>query len=452
MKTKIYKNLVKKINIAFATAVFSVAINFNTQAQSVDSLLDKLVQKGILTVNEANELRQQSDQDFKNAFAAKTGLSEWVNSFKISGDVRGRYEGFYGDNDAFVQRDRFRYRARLMFQAMMLNNFEAGLRLTSSEAVGNFGGDPISGNTTFKGNASKKFLYIDLAYLKWNAINSGDWKLSTTVGKMENPFSYSDMVFDPDYTPEGFGLNLEYALSMNHKLKLNAGVFALDELSASTQDPYLAGAQLMWSAKWNDKIDSTLGFGLLSINNDEKLNDQKNIPDVNRGNYRNSGLSIYGFNPFIINGSVSYKLDKAPLYSGAFPVTLWGEYMNNPAAPSSADNYAWSVGLTLGKAGKKRTYELGYTYKWLGANSWFEEVVDSDFGAYYAGTSPSNPSGTGYFAGTNVKGHIIRFVYSPTDFLSLSAKLFLTELIDEPLTINRDSGMARFQVDMSLKF
>ncbi|MGC8743161.1 MAG: putative porin [Verrucomicrobiia bacterium] len=452
MKTKIYKNLVAKIEMVFVATVFSVAINHNINAQSVDSLLDKLVQKGILTVNEANELKEESDKDFRSAYAAKTGLSEWVNSFKIGGDIRGRYEGFYGDNPAFVQRDRFRYRARILFQAQMLNNFEAGLRLTSGEPVGSFGGDPISGNTTFRDNAAKKFLYVDLAYFKWNAINSGDWQLATTIGKMENPFAFSDMVFDGDWTPEGFGLSLQYKPMEKHALKLNAGVFVLDELSVSTQDPMMSGVQLLWSAKWNEKIDSTLGIGFLSINNDDKLNDNTEIPNVNRGNYRAGGLTRYGFNPIIANGSLSYKLDKFPYYSGAFPITVWGEYVNNPAAPSSADNYGWSAGVTFGKASKRNTYELSYTYKWLGANAWWEEVVDSDFGAYYAGTSLSNPSGTGYYSGTNIKGHIVKFGYSPTDFLALSAKVFFTDLIDQPVVANPKSGMTRLQIDMSLKF
>jgi polyhydroxyalkanoate synthesis regulator phasin len=42
--------------------------------QSVDALLDKLVDKGILTVKEANELKQESDKNFTSALQTKTGL------------------------------------------------------------------------------------------------------------------------------------------------------------------------------------------------------------------------------------------------------------------------------------------------------------------------------------------------------------------------------------------
>src|SRR5688500_10465735 len=54
----------------------------NGSAQSVDSLLDKLVDKGVLTVKEANDLREESDKDFTKAYAAKSGMSEWVSALK----------------------------------------------------------------------------------------------------------------------------------------------------------------------------------------------------------------------------------------------------------------------------------------------------------------------------------------------------------------------------------
>ena len=52
----------------------------NGQAQSVDSLLDKLVDKGVLTVTEAKELREEVDKDFDKAYSAKSGMPEWVTA------------------------------------------------------------------------------------------------------------------------------------------------------------------------------------------------------------------------------------------------------------------------------------------------------------------------------------------------------------------------------------
>lgn len=121
--------------------------------------------------------------------------------------------------------------------ATIKDNFEVGLRLTSSEPTGTVGGDPISGNTSFQDNASKKFIYLDMAYGKWSFINTKALTESITIGKMENPFVFSDMVFDGDYTPEGAGYNLTFRANDVHTLKLNAGAFVLDELGGDSKDP-----------------------------------------------------------------------------------------------------------------------------------------------------------------------------------------------------------------------
>src|SRR4029077_3125212 len=66
-------------------------------AQSSDALIDKLVDKGILTVKEANELREEADKNFTTAYSVKSGMPDWVQALKFSGDFRGRFEGIYTD-------------------------------------------------------------------------------------------------------------------------------------------------------------------------------------------------------------------------------------------------------------------------------------------------------------------------------------------------------------------
>src|SRR5580765_2454383 len=100
------KQNMKAVLLAAATGMMFAV---NGHAQSVDSLLDKLVDKGVLTVKEAQDLREESDKDFKKAYSAKSGMSEWVSAFKFNGDVRARYESFYFDNATPVDRQRFRY-------------------------------------------------------------------------------------------------------------------------------------------------------------------------------------------------------------------------------------------------------------------------------------------------------------------------------------------------------
>ena len=426
-------------------------------AQSVDSLLEKLVEKGILSQKEASDLRAENNRGIDKSFVTKTAMPDWVSALKFHGDFRGRYEGFFGENPAFVERNRFRYRMRFGVTADLLDDFEVGFRLTSSEHVGEFGGDPISGNASFADNGSKKFVFIDLAYAKWSPLHTEQWAGALTFGKMENPFVFpSTMIFDHDYTPEGIAAQVAYSFNGHHRLSLSAACFFLDELGASSRDPWLTGAQLRWDGKWSPHLASTLGVAGFLISNRENLTNG-NVPNGNRGNTRDAnGAPQFGFNPVYVDGGVTWTLDRFPLYHGAFPISVTGDYVNNPAAPR--DNQGYSVGFAFGKAGRKGTWELAYRWEELPGDAWFEEFPESDFGAFYlvqqanAGfISASNPTGAGYGAGTNIRGHAVKLSYSPYDFFTLGVTCFVTDLI-HPRPAGSASGMTRIQVDGVLKF
>jgi hypothetical protein len=76
----------KKTKLAlFAGAAALAALAPQVHAQSSDALIDKLVDKGILSSDEAKDLRDETDKDFKTAVAAKTGMPDWVTGYKLSG-------------------------------------------------------------------------------------------------------------------------------------------------------------------------------------------------------------------------------------------------------------------------------------------------------------------------------------------------------------------------------
>jgi hypothetical protein len=411
----------------------SMASSINVQAQSADALLKKLVEKGILTKNEADDLRKQSDQEFTKSFQVKTGLPDWVTSLKFNGDFRARYEGHYADNDNFVERHRFRYRLRFGVLATLKDDFDIGFRLASGDPVSGFSnnaGNPLSGSTTLQDNATRKFLYLDLAYARWNFVHSAEMAGSVTFGKMDQPFVFSHVVFDPDYNPEGLAANLAYHLSDQHTVKGTIGGFVLDELSASSHDPYLLGAQLRLDSKWTPKISTSLGFAALGIVRDESLNNS-NVPNVNRGNTRDAtGAPEADFEPIVVDASVTYMLDSFPLYAGPFPIKVGAEYMYNPGADDR--NQAFGPGINFGKTGKKGQWEFSYQYRYIGGDSWYEELPDDDFGAFYqvqqANAGFTSP-GAGFGGGTNLRGHVGKLYYSVTDSLLIGATYYRGDLI-----------------------
>ena len=104
----------KTLRLAVLLAIAgSATLGARLQAQSSDALIDKLVEKGILNVNEANQLREETDKDFNKAYSSKSGMPEWVTALKINGDFRGRVEHFNAEDPLFTSRTRFRYRARI---------------------------------------------------------------------------------------------------------------------------------------------------------------------------------------------------------------------------------------------------------------------------------------------------------------------------------------------------
>jgi hypothetical protein len=443
------------LQLSIAGTAASLAAMTGAHAQSADALLDKLVEKGILTDSEAKDLRDEADKGFTTAYQVKSGMPDWVTALKIGGDFRGRVEGFYAEPDVqYIDRTRFRYRLRLGVVANLKDDFEVGLRLASGDidnAAGTSSGtDPISTNQTFQNNGSKKGIFIDQAYARWSPLHANGWTGNLAFGKIENPFVFSDMVFDGDYTPEGGAIQLAYALNDVHSLKFNTGLFAVDEIGADSDDPFFAGAQIRWDATWNKHLATSAGVAALGLANEQGLGNAA-VPNINRGNTRTAGGALVNnYNPIVADASVTWTLESVPaalFYTGPFPIRLAADYMVNPAIDDR--NEAYSIGIMFGKSGKKKTWDVSYTYKYLEGDAWYEEMVDSDFGGFYQ-TAPAGGA-TGYQSGTNVKGHIARAAYSPTDSLTLSLKWFFTELID-PNPVDSDSSIQRMQVDALWKF
>jgi hypothetical protein len=443
----------QKLGAALLAAAAGMTFAMIGHAQSVDALLDKLVDKGVLTVKEASELREESDKDFTKAYSAKTGLPEWVTSLKFNGDLRLRYDRITAEDTAFEPRNRFRYRLRFGYTAILKDDWEVGIGLTSTEQTGkdSSAADPISNNQSFGDNASKKAIGLDKAYVKWTPVNDATWTFNSTIGKFDNPFVFpSTILFDKDYTPEGIALEAAFRPNDKHTLRALGAAFILDEIAVDTDDPYLFGGQLRWEAAWSPKWQSALGGALLSILNEQTLTNGA-IPNVGGGNTRvgPTGVLANSFTSIYADANLTYTFEHAPLYNAPFPITVGADYIHNLDADD--DNTGYSFGVVIGKAGKKRLWEINYRYTDFQADAWFEEFVESDFGANYK-YNTVNAGGSGYRSGTNVRGHWIKGTYNFYDSLSFSVAYFITDLIHNPPGVAYDSGAGRLFVEAVWKY
>ena len=446
----------------FAGATALMTLTSQSHAQSSDALIDKLVDKGILTSKEAQELREESDQDFTTAFQTKTGMPDWVSGYKLSGDFRGRFEEYSSPNPTFDERTRLRYRLRVGVVVSMKGNLETGFQLASGDPNGNFGGNPNSNTSTFQNNFAGKSVWINQAYGKWTPVNNDGWLVSATIGKMQNPFQFTPMAMDVDLTPEGAAMQAGYTINDQHSLMLIGAAYVLDEEQFSAQDPAMFGGQLIWNANWTQRLSTSLGLGGFVITSAQNLTSASgtsttvdgaagNVPYMNQGNTRVFNASGYNpsgpfgayqlannYTPIIVDASATYKLDTFPFYEGAFPIKVAGEYMINPGVQSNDNqNQGIWAGVMFGKAGTKGTWDISYRYEYLEADAWYDGLVDDDNVAYYQNPVNGAPAGTGtgMFGGTNIKGHFIQANYSITDALTFTFTCYINQLIYPNLNV-----------------
>ncbi|HLX95313.1 MAG TPA: putative porin [Verrucomicrobiae bacterium] len=443
----------------FAGATALMALTPNTRAQtSVDNLLNKLEQKGILTPNEADELKAEnatnSVADFNQALNSKFPMPDWITGYKLSGDFRGRFDERTTPNPAQEDNARLRYRLRVGLQVNMKDNLQVGLRLGSDDAnsANGLGGAPLSNTSTFQGNGTKKFLYIDAAYGKWTPINDDTWMVAGTIGKMDEPFLETPMVFDADYTPEGGALQATYQINDENSVAVNGAGFVLAYSGSAAENmSFLYGAQVAWNSKWTSHIASSLGVAAYNIVNRDMLT-TANAGSGNKGNSVNAaGDPIYNLNPIVADASLTYTLDGFPLYKGAFPIKLTAEYLNNPGAPRSggavvggapSGNEGYYAGITFGRAVQQGTWDIGYRYESLDANAWYAQIVNDDNQAYNAG----------FAGGTNVKGHLFTADYALTDALLFSFTCYVNSMIGNTNPAGASSREIHAMADLMWKF
>jgi hypothetical protein len=190
-------------------------IPVNSVKAQDSALLDALVKKGVLSDQEAEDIRSQDQTAYNQTAASKISLASSIKTITFYGDVRLRYElrdgttpgGFTGSGGAFLagkgdseDRSAFRYRLRFGIKGTMYDNFFFGIRAATNPNYDR------SGNVTFgHSDAAGPFGKdqslpgIDQVYLGWHATDD----ITLTGGQMPNPFYTTAMIWSDDLNPAG---------------------------------------------------------------------------------------------------------------------------------------------------------------------------------------------------------------------------------------------------------
>lgn len=217
-----------------------------------------------------------STQDDQKRVGALEGL---VNRFRLSGDVRVRYETFFQSYEACTpancpDRHRARIRLRLGIDGKLNEDFIGGLWLatgTNVNAVASFA-DPVSTNQTLTDFYERKTIGVDRGYITYQP-QRRKW-LQLTGGKF--PFSWlrTPMTFDNDLNPEGF--TEKFSFDFNNPVFKNFTVTGMqllfNEISGIGADGNALGGQLSGRIQLlGDKVTINPAITYLNWNSEDAI-------------------------------------------------------------------------------------------------------------------------------------------------------------------------------------
>lgn len=318
-----------------------------------------------------------------SASAAPSAASN-ASRLKISGDLRVRAQGDYSDSDG-KNRNSSQLRARLGATYAASDLVTIGARLATGDAD-----DPNSSDVQLSNFDDDLDVSLDQA---WVQLNLGDAKVY--AGKMPQPFTRTELVWDGDVSPQGLAATYRRALSGGAAFRANGLFFVVDE-QAGGSDSTMWGGQVGLDSpslgRW--KLDGSLAYydyDLGSVAGADSGDFRSNLRNPD-GSYR----SDFNLADVIVGATWQGANEK-------LPVRIVGDYVHNLGAETSADT-GYGVDVSLGRVSAQHDWRLTYGYA----------MAETD--AVLAAFSQDNIG-----IGTNYRMHALTFDYVPLPKTMISA-------------------------------
>ena len=474
--------------------------------------------------NVKSEIRQQVQEDVMSRarsehWTAPDPVPAWTTRIHPFGDFRGRYESLFfpvgnENTGAFpnfnaintgsapfdvsgslfspqlnVDRNRERERIRVRFGADvdLQDRFTAGVRLATGDSA-----SPVSTNQslgTNGGNFSKYTIWLDRAFLRYDAAWSDSGSLALFAGRFENPFLSTEAVWDDDLGFDGLAAKGRWKINDRVSPFFAAGAFPVfnTDLNFGSNNPakfkstdkYLYGAQL--GVEWKIRNDLT-AKGAVAFYDFDNAAGKLSSPftpltpqdagdtDTTRPSFAQKGNTYMALRNIVNNTSndngAKYQYQYYGLatpfrdvaatgrldYTGYEPVqlSLVGEYIQNTAFDKAAvtaravnnlsdggayvgGDKAWLVAFQIGRPAMEQwgdwTASLGYRH--VESDAVVDGFNDSDFGG----------------GGTNMEGLTLGGTFALTRNVRLGARWMSATQIAGP-TLKSDA----VQFDLHAKF
>ena len=422
----------KKLLIALLLGTFCL-MSAGIQASSageIDLLLQKLVDKGVLTGAEAQQIKIETQEQVKKEIATgkSSSIPAWVQNIKLKGDLRLRYQTKHDKATGDYEKDTNvgRVRMRLGIEGKVNDKIMAGVGIATGS------GDPRSTNISFGGYNSKKTVVLDYAYAKYNAL---PW-FTLVGGKMylnDTLWEPTDLIWDTDITPEGAVIQLNKSINPKLSVSMNAGALIVDTDTSSDNDAPMAYIiQPGANYKFNDDVSLKGAFSFQSFHNVKGHASSSYSSASNSGNIT-KGTSNYLYDYQMLNPALELKIVQPFRKFGLNieSLKLFGEYVNN--VDVSSGNSGFSLGFQFGneKVEKWGDWQIRYVYAMLEKDAVLDVLPDSD---RYSGK-------------TGMRSHEGSLTYGLGKNTSLGLDVYRSWSI-----IGAKAPETLFQVDRNMKF
>jgi hypothetical protein len=413
-------------------------------AQDSGPLIDLLIKKGVVTDQEAEDLRVDLQKDFAaNSSAGKMNLSSSISEFKLSGDMRIRHQietqapsTATGSSVVTNERVRERFRFRFNGDVALQKGWSTGFALETGQAAD-------SGNQTLDAANDDYSIFLARAYITY-APNL-NWSFSG--GKFKQPLYTTDLVWDADINPQGFTENYKYFIGAKDTFEIRAMQDIMGDRPESTpgpggRDAWLFAQQAVYTHYFGkDALNSVILAPGFSKYNQSVIAGATNENPFN-GTTRGLNIITFAgeFNFMNVNGAgTSAKLYWDSGYNLTSGTRVYKVYGLNSSRWND-DPFAWLAGVaySYGTGKVAGDYSAKLDYRSIGLGSLDVNTTDSDFG----------------FGFLNQEGAKLALSYNLADFVSVNVTYFRTTNIQKNLTYTlaaRDHTQL-LQLDLVLKF
>ncbi|OGX32798.1 MAG: hypothetical protein A2787_07420 [Omnitrophica WOR_2 bacterium RIFCSPHIGHO2_01_FULL_48_9] len=352
-------------------------------ATQVDALIEKLVEKDILSKAEAIKLKGEiaADEKLAREEGLKQSLPSWVQGLKLKGDLRLRTQWERRQHAAEE-----RYRGRIRYRLGMETKVSDSVIVAAGIASG--GDDPRSTNQTFENSFQHPDLRLDYAYAEFTPPEVKGLKMAGGKFLMKDYlWTPTDLLWDTDINPEGGSLHYEHQIVKGLTGYLNTGIWVIDENGATDRsDPFMHNVQGGVKIKnENLGVEANLA-GVYYAFHGLKASDLDHEKNTNtqRGGVAD-GVLLYDYDSAGVSAEVSLK---KPLgFLGVDQVehaAVFGDYIHNVDSGDGRgkvdDGYGWALGARLGdkKVTNWAQWQLKYIYAHLEKDAFPDIFPDSD--------------------------------------------------------------------------